>query len=242
MRRIKWSTASSAERDLLTRRGLHSIISPDLRASISDLIEDVRRRGDAAVCDALERFDGVRVAPAGLRATDAEFATAAGRLAPSVLDAIDDMIAHLRRFNEELRRRSDDWSFETEPGLTVGEKITPISSAGLFCPSGKASYPSVIAQLGTPAVVAGVPEIAVVVPPAPGTNGEIDPAVLVVCERLGIRNVFRVNGPAGIAALGFGTESIPQVRKIVGPGSPAGRSSPPKAAVMGPRSCTSARP
>jgi histidinol dehydrogenase len=103
----------------------------------------------------------------------------------------------------------------------VGEKITPISSAGLFCPSGKASYPSVIAQLGTPAVVAGVPQIAVIVPPAPGTGGEIDPAVLVVCERLGIRNVFRANGPAGIAALGFGTDSVPQVRKIVGPGSPA---------------------
>jgi histidinol dehydrogenase len=102
----------------------------------------------------------------------------------------------------------------------VGEKVTPISSAGLFVPSGKASYPSVAYQLGVPAVVAGVPELALVVPPLPDGSGRIDPAVLVVCRKLGIANVFRVNGPAGVAALGFGTASIPQVRKIVGPGSP----------------------
>ena len=108
-----------------------------------------------------------------------------------------------------------------EPGLTIGEKITPITSAGLFTPSGKASYPSVTYQLAVPAIVAGVPEIAVVVPPVPGGQGEVDPAVVHVCRTLGIRNIFRVNGPAGIAALGFGTESIPRVRKIVGPGSPA---------------------
>jgi histidinol dehydrogenase len=103
----------------------------------------------------------------------------------------------------------------------VGEKITPISSAGLFTPSGKASYPSVAYQLAVPAVVAGVPELALVVPPIPGGTGDVDPAVRVVCRKLGLRNVFRVNGPAGIAALGFGTESIPKVRKVVGPGSPA---------------------
>lgn len=221
MRQLVWSEMTDTERRSLVTRGLDDIIPAGLRDSIVALIEDVRLRGDAAVCDALARFDHTTVRPDGLRATDAEFAAAAGRLAPSVLAAIDDMIEHLHRFNSELRKRSENWGFETEPGLWVGEKITPISSAGLFCPSGKASYPSVIAQLGTPAVVAGVPEIAVVVPPAPGTNGEIDPAVLVVCERLGIRNVFRVNGPTGIAALGFGTESIPKVRKIVGPGSPA---------------------
>ena len=114
-----------------------------------------------------------------------------------------------------------DWQIESEPGLTVGEKVTPISSVGLFTPSGKASYPSVAYQLAVPAVVAGVPQIALVVPPIPGSAGEVDPAVLVVCRKLGISDVFRVNGPAGIAALGFGTERFPQVRKIVGPGSPA---------------------
>ena len=117
--------------------------------------------------------------------------------------------------------RASDWSFEPEPGLRVGEKVTPIASAGLFVPSGKASYPSVAYQLGVPATVAGVPRIALVVPPIPGGDGAVDPAVLVVCRKLGITEVFRVNGPAGLAALGFGTESIPRVRKIVGPGSPA---------------------
>jgi histidinol dehydrogenase len=108
-----------------------------------------------------------------------------------------------------------------ENGLIAGEKITPISSVGLFVPSGKASYPSVACQLGVPAVVAGVQNIVLVVPPIPGGNGEVDPAVLVVCRLLGITNVFRINGPAGIAAIGFGTETIPRVRKVVGPGSPA---------------------
>jgi len=100
-------------------------------------------------------------------------------------------------------------------------RLTPIASAGLFVPSGKASYPSVAYQLGVPAVVAGVAEIALVVPPVPGGRGEVDPAVLTVCRKLGITQVFRVNGPAGIAALGFGTQAFPKVRKIVGPGSPA---------------------
>ena len=112
-------------------------------------------------------------------------------------------------------------SFEAEPGLIVGEKITPIAWVGLFVPSGKASYPSVAYQLGVPAVVAGVATIALVVPPVPGGAGEVDPAVLVVCRKLGITDVFRVNGPAGIAALGFGTATIAKVRKVVGPGSPA---------------------
>ena len=97
-----------------------------------------------------------------------------------------------------------------------------MASAGLFVPSGKASYPSVAYQLATPATVAGVPQIVLVVPPIPGRDdGAVDPAVLVVCRKLGVTDVFRVNGPAGIAAMGFGTESIPQVRMIVGPGSPA---------------------
>ncbi|MBI5087478.1 MAG: histidinol dehydrogenase [Actinobacteria bacterium] len=127
----------------------------------------------------------------------------------------------MRAFNERLVERASNWSFESEPGLTVGEKVSPIASAGLFVPSGKASYPSVAYQLGVPAVVAGVAQIALVVPPVPGGGGEVDPAVLTVCRKLGIDQVFRVNGPAGIAALGFGTGSIPRVRKVVGPGSPA---------------------
>lgn len=219
MRRMRWDDMATPERAALLHRGLDDIFDPALRQSIGELIEDVREHGDAAVCRALARFDRIELTPDQLRVSADELAGA--QVSPEVDAAIDDAIAHLRAFNERLVERASDWSFESEPGLVVGEKITPITSAGLFVPSGKASYPSVAYQLAVPAVVAGVPEIALVVPPVPGGRGEVDPAVLAVCRKLGVSQVFRVNGPAGIAALGFGTESIPRVRKIVGPGSPA---------------------
>ena len=219
MRRQRWDEMDDHARAQLFARGLDDIFDPELRASIGALIDDVRERGDQAVCDALAKFDGIELAPGELRVTEDELDAA--RVSDDVDRAIDDAIAHLRAFNEQQLARSGDWSFESEPGLTVGEKITPITSAGLFTPSGKASYPSVTYQLLVPAIVAGVPRIIAVVPPVPGGKGEVDPAVLVVCRKLGQREVFRVNGPAGIAALGFGTETIPAVRKIVGPGSPA---------------------
>ena len=208
-----------ADRDALCNRGMDDIFDPALRASIIDLIEDVRVRGDEALCDALARFDGVRLEPHQLRVSQEEIDGA--RIDPVVENGILDAISHLRAFNDQLLERASDWAIEIEHGLTAGEKITPISSVGLFVPSGKASYPSVAYQLGVPAVVAGVPEIALIVPPVPGGNGEVDPAVLLVCRHLGIRNVFRVNGPSGVAALGFGTQTLPKVRKVVGPGSPA---------------------
>jgi len=210
---------SERERAGLCSRGLADIFDPALRSSIGELIDDVRRRGDAAVSEALKRFDGIEVAPDRLR-VDADELTGA-QVEPALELAIDDAIAHLRAFNEHQLAQLGDWNVELEPGLRVGEKLTPIESVGLFVPSGKASYPSVAYQLGVPATVAGVGRIVVVVPPAPGGDGSIDPAVLVVCRKLGITDVFRANGPAGIAALGFGTETIPKVRKIVGPGSPA---------------------
>ena len=219
MRTQVWNDMNVEAREALMRRGIDEIFDPELRRSINELIEDVRDRGDAAVCDALARFDGIDVSPDGLRVSADEFERAA--VSPEVEAAIDDAISHLRAFNEAQMAGAQDWSIESEPGLTVGEKITPITSAGLFTPSGKASYPSVAYQLAVPAVVARVPSISLVVPPIPGGNGDVDPAVLVVCRKLGIADVFRVNGPAGIAALGFGTQTIPRVRKIVGPGSPA---------------------
>lgn len=219
LRRQQWSSMTPQQRDALCRRGLDDIFEPTLRASIDALIEDVHLRGDDAVCDALAKFDGIRLTPSQLRVTEEEIAAAT--IDPAVENAIIDAISHLRAFNDQILERASDWQIEIENGLTAGEKITPISSVGLFVPSGKASYPSVAYQLGVPAVVAGVPNITLIVPPIPGGNGEVDPAVLVVCRLLGITDVFRVNGPAGIAALGFGTETIPKVRKVMGPGSPA---------------------
>lgn len=219
LRRMTWDDMNEPQRAALCRRGLDDIFDPALRASIGRIIDDVREHGDEAVCRALHDFDHIDIDPSALRVTPAELAEAT---VSDVVDAaIDDAIAHLRTFNDEVRSRASEWSIESEPGLFVGEKVTPIASAGLFVPSGKASYPSVAYQLAVPAVVAGVPDIALVVPPVPHSRGEVDPAVLAVCRKLGISQVFRVNGPAGIAALGFGTESIPKVRKIVGPGSPA---------------------
>ncbi len=216
----RWGDMDAGAREAATYRGLDKIFDPALRESICELIEDVRRDGDEAVARALKKFDGCDVEPGGLRVTEEEFATARAQVSDQLLAAIRDGIDHVRRFNEQLVSRGD-WEFESEPGLTVGEKVTPIASAGLFVPSGKGSYPSVLVQLGTPAVVAGVPTVAVVVPPVPGSAGVVDPAVLVVASELGIGDVFRVNGPAGIAALAFGTQTVPKVRKVVGPGSPA---------------------
>lgn len=210
---------SESARQAVLDRGLNEIFDPQLRAAISDLIDDVRLRGDEAICDALRTFDRIDIAPDQLRVSDDEYESAS--IDAALADAIDDAISHLRIFNESQMANSAGWTTESEPGLIVGEKITPITSCGLFTPSGKASYPSVTYQLAVPAIVAGVPEITVVVPPVPGGSGEIDPAVIHICRTLGIRNIFRVNGPAGIAALGFGTERIDRVRKIVGPGSPA---------------------
>ena len=216
----RWASLSEKERQAVLERGLDQIFDPGLRAQITDLIEDVRENGDAALVRALERFDGCHVRPADLRVSEAEMAKAHGVVPEGLVAALRDGIDHVRRFNEQLMARGD-WEFESEPGLVVGEKVTPIESAGLFVPSGKGSFPSVLVQVGTPAVVAGVPKIAVVVPPLPGSAGEVDPAVLVVASELGIRDVFRSNGPAGVAALAFGTEAVPKVRQVVGPGSPA---------------------
>jgi len=216
---IRWGDADESRRQRLLGRGIEKIFDPALQASIREIVEDVRDNGDAAVVRALQRFDGCEVAPGQLRVSDDEFDRARDGLATEVLEAAREAIANIRAFNEYATRERE-WRTEIRPGLVVGERLTPIASAGLFIPSGKGSFPSVLTQLGTPAVVAGVPAIAVVVPPVPGGAGEVDPAVLCIARELGITNVFRANGPAGVAALAFGTESFPRVRKIVGPGSP----------------------
>ncbi len=219
----EFAQMSSGDRSALLNRGRDAIFAPSLQSSITTIIDDVRVNGDDALCRALRNFDGISVEPAQLRVSADEFVQARASLDSAVIAAIRDMIDHIRRFNEQvMERKAQDWSFESEPGLWVGEKVTPIASAGLFCPSGKASYPSVMAQIGAPATVAGVSRIVVITPPIPGsTAGAVDPATLVVADELGLRDVFRVNGPAGVAAVAFGTHSIPKVVKVVGPGSPA---------------------
>ncbi|MGI8780978.1 MAG: histidinol dehydrogenase [Solirubrobacteraceae bacterium] len=216
---MRWSALDIPARDRLLQRGIAQIFDPRLRDPVGRIVEDVREHGDAAVVRALAEFDGCEVAPEGLRITEDELERAEAEVAPAVREALREGIANVRAFNEHLTARRE-WRVELRPGLEVGEKTTAIASVGLFVPSGKGSFPSVLVQIGTPAVVAGVPEISVVVPPVPGRGGVVDPAVLCVARELGIARVFRANGPAGVAALAFGTESIPRVRKVLGPGSP----------------------
>lgn len=216
----RWDELPVAARAELAARDLTGIIDEELRTGVVALLEDVRARGDAAVADALRRFDGCEVAPHALGVTRAELDAGLAATPDDVTSALRDAIEHVRRFNERICEQGD-WSFESEPGLVVGERVSPIESAGLFVPSGKGSFPSVLVQLAVPAIVAGVPSIVIAVPPLPGRGGAIDPAVLAACRLLDLDEVFRVNGPAGIAALAFGTETIPKVRLVVGPGGPA---------------------
>ena len=207
------------ERDRLMRRSLDSIFDPELWASVRSLYEDVAAAGDGALCAALQRFDGVDAEPGDLRVSDAELDGAGAKLAPELRDALDSMIGALRSYNERVLRDAD-WREEIAPGVIVGERSRPIASAAIYVPCGKGSFPSVMAHLGVPAAVAGVPQVVVLCPPLRAT-GRVDPAYLYIAAQLGLREVWRVNGPSGIAAAVLGTSSIPRVRKVVGPGSPA---------------------
>lgn len=220
IRQFEWKSMTDDEKSWLYKRGTAAESAEELRPAIRALVEDVRQRGDQALLEALARFDGVEIEASQLRVSGAEFDVAITRIEPHVKEAITQMIANIRAFNEALLERRQSWSAEISPGHTVGEKIGPVANAALFCPSGKASYPSVLAQIATPAVVAGVEQLSVIVPPAPGGDGSIDDAVLVVAHELGLENIYRVNGPAGVAAAAFGTDTIPAHSMVIGPGSP----------------------
>ncbi len=217
----RWSDLDDADRRRILARSNERIFDPQLRAGIQTIYDDVAARGDLAVSEATAQFDRADIPPARLRVTEDELAAAHASIAPDLLEAIRVAIANVRAFSEaQLAATASGWRAEILPGVEVGEKFSPIPSVGLFVPCGKASYPSVLVQIGTPAVVAGVPDIAVVVPPVPGTS-EVDVATLATAHELGITRVYRANGPAGIAAIALGTQTITRVRKVVGPGSPA---------------------
>jgi histidinol dehydrogenase len=209
-----------AERARLLARSTAGVFDPQLWASIRALYDDVERDGDAALVRALDRFDRCTLTADELRVPAGDLAAAGGRLSPELRAAIDAMIAALRVYNERVVRDAS-WREELAPGVVAGERAVPIASAALYVPCGKGSFPSVMAHVGTPAVVAGVPRVVVLCPPLPGGGGEVDPAVLYAAHALGLDEVFRVNGPSGIAAAALGTARLRKVRKIVGPGSPA---------------------
>jgi histidinol dehydrogenase len=187
---------------------------PAVLASVEAIVGEVRRRGDAALVEYTERFDGVRLDPGALRLDMDEARALAARVAPELAEALRGAIASVRAFHERQRER--DWEVAGEDGVVLGQRVTPIDSAGLYIPGGRAAYPSSLVMNAVPALVAGVRRIAAATPP--GTLRE-NPAVSFVLAELGVEEVYAVGGAHAVAALAFGTETIPKVDKIVGPGN-----------------------
>ena len=189
----------------------------DVTAKVLPIIKDVRKHGDKALIKYAKKLDGAVVDH--LKVSSDEFLEARQTLGHEVKGAIDHCADNVRRFHEEqLRRAEKRWMVETEPHIWCGEQISPISSVGLYVPGGKNLFPSVVYMLGIPAVIAGVPQVAMVTPP--GRDGKIGNALLYAAEVAGIQHVYKAGGAQAIAALAYGTETIPAVKKVLGPGNP----------------------
>jgi histidinol dehydrogenase len=180
------------------------------------VIDDVRLNGDAAVVKYAQQFDAPQFAVNMLRATPADFDSARESVSPDIIEAIKHAHANIESFHRQ-QMPEPMWFTEIKPGIMAGERVTSIASAGIYVPRGKGAFPSVMLMLATPAKVAGVQHIVVVTPPRP--DGKPDAASLVAAEICGIDEVYVVGGMQAIAALAYGTESIPKVSKIIGPGS-----------------------
>lgn len=205
---------SAEQRHEIMRRAEQDIT--DLLPLAQKVVERVKAEGDAAVVDFTRQFDAENFHSGLLKATEADFDAAEKSLDQDVIDAIKAAHENIRRFHEE-QMPEPMWFMEVKPGIMAGEKITPIASAGLYVPRGKGAFPSVMLMLATPAKVAEVPRIVVVTPPTP--EGKADAASLVAARIAGVDEVYAVGGMQAIAALATGTETIPKVDKVIGPGS-----------------------
>jgi histidinol dehydrogenase len=183
-------------------------------AAVAEIIAEVRRRGDAALLDYTARFDGVRLRADQLRAEGEALRRSAERVEPAVLRAIRASIERVRAFHE--RERVESWEMESGRGVRLGQRVLPVDAAGLYVPGGTASYPSSVVMNVVPAQVAGVGRIAVVTPPR---TLEETPAVAAALLELGVTEIYRVGGAQSVAALAYGTESVPRVDVITGPGN-----------------------
>lgn len=188
----------------------------DLFPLAQEVIDRVRAEGDAAVVEYARRFDAPNFTAEQLRVRPEDFTRAYDQLEPTVIHAIEQAHDNIRRFHEE-QMPERMWFTEVRPGVMAGEKISSISSAGLYVPRGKGAFPSVMLMLATPAKVANVPRIVVVSPPTP--DGHADAATLVAAHICGVEEVYVVGGMQAVAALGYGTATIPKVAKMIGPGS-----------------------
>jgi len=184
-------------------------------SSVQEIIEAIRKEGDEAVLRYTEKFDNVRLPQSRLKVTKKEVKESYQKLKRNQIEALRKAAINIIRFHEE--QISDVWSLRVARGVTVGQLTRPLSSVGVYVPGGRASYPSSMLMCVIPARVAGVERIVVCSPP--GTNGEINQALVVAADIAGATDIYRIGGVQAIAAMAYGTETVPKVDKIVGPGN-----------------------
>jgi histidinol dehydrogenase len=211
----EWHKLDKAAREKIIRRAESEIEAA--AEKVQAIIDDVRQRGDAALMDYAKKFDKADIS-GGIKASDAEFEKAYKELDAKVIEAIRFCAESVRiHHKQQMDRVESQWMDEIRPGIYGGEKITAIDSAGIYVPRGKGAFPSMMYMQCVPAIVAGVPVIAVCTPPTP--DGSADEASLVAADICGVRNVYKVGGAQAIAALAYGTQTVPRVVKVNGPGS-----------------------
>lgn len=185
----------------------------DVAAIVADIIADVKENGDTAVKAYCAKFDKAELT--GLEVTPEEIQAAISQVEPEFLDILREAAENIRSFHSRQVRNS--FVIADKPGVVLGQKITPIEKVGVYVPGGTAAYPSTVLMDTIPAKIAGCPQLVMVTPP--GRDGKVNPAILAAADLAGVNRIFKVGGAQAIAALAYGTESIPKVDKIVGPGN-----------------------
>lgn len=212
-----WSETDDTTKNRILQRAQADIA--DVSKPVSEILENVRLHGDKALLEYAARFDKAELS--SLRVTEEEFAAARKSIDPKLAAAIERNARNVRIFHEEqMRRVEEPWFIEVEPGVFAGEKVTPVTSVGLYVPGGKNLYPSTVYMMAIPAVVAKVPNIIVCTPPRP--DGSISDVILYAAEISGVTEIYKAGGAVAIAAMAYGTESVPKVHKVLGPCSPWG--------------------
>lgn len=182
---------------------------------VNGIITAVRKDGDKALFDFTKKFDGADISADNIRVTKEEIKEAYSLVAPALIDIIRKALVNIENYHSKQKQYS--WFDSTEDGTILGQKVTPMSCVGVYVPGGKAAYPSSVLMNIMPAKVAGVGKIVMVTPP--GKDGKVNPGTLVAANEAGADEIYKVGGAQAIAALAYGTESIPKVDKIVGPGN-----------------------
>lgn len=185
----------------------------DVAAIVSDILADVKENGDTAVKAYCAKFDKAELT--SLEVTPEEIQEAISQVEPEFLDILREAAENIRSFHSRQVRNS--FVIADKPGIVLGQKITPIEKVGVYVPGGTAAYPSTVLMDTIPAKIAGCPQVVMVTPP--GRDGKVNPAILAAASIAGVNRIFKVGGAQAIAALAYGTESIPRVDKIVGPGN-----------------------